>query len=77
MPDPDSTLFISCSHKDRAYLRELRPAVEATLEQVHGLSAWSDTDIGSGQLWNDEIKCALQRARAVVLLVSNHFLCSR
>lgn len=77
MPNPDSTIFISYSHKDRRYLDELLAAVKPTLEQVHGLSVWSDTDIATGQLWDDEIKGALQRARAVVLLVSNHFLGSR
>ena len=74
MSAPESTIFISYSQKDRAYLDELLTIVKPTLERVHGLAAWSDTDLASGQLWNDEIKDALRRARVVVLLLSNNFL---
>ena len=68
-------LFISYSHKDRAFLEQfwthLRP-----LEEDYGLQRWDDSRMRPGDIWLKEIEQALKRAQVALLLVSPDFLAS-
>lgn len=68
-------LFISYSHKDRAFLEQfwihLKP-----LETNYGLQRWDDSRIQPGDIWLEEIEGALERAQVALLLVSPNFLAS-
>jgi TIR domain len=60
-------VFISYSHKDEASAR----ALKATLDG-HGLRTWiASEDLHQGESWAQEITGALERAKAVVLLIGN------
>ena len=65
-------IFISFSHVDR----ELMEAVRVHLEPFGDLHPWSDQEIGAGESWEQEIRGAMSRADAAVLLVSPDFLAS-
>jgi TIR domain len=68
-------IFISYSHKDKAWLEELE-AMLSPLARKQQLVLWSDKLIQSGDLWSYEIENALQTSQAAVLLVSKYFLAS-
>lgn len=65
-------LFISYSHNDEKYLGELRKY----LEVERRLDLWSDERIEAGENWREQIRDALVRADAAILLVSQDFLSS-
>ena len=68
-------LFISYSHKDEQWLLELRKWLKP-LEQQDLITVWDDQKLKPGENWREEIKKALQTAKAAVLLVSQDFLTS-
>ena len=68
-------LFISYSHLDRSWLERLRKHLKR-LENRHGLQRWDDSRLQAGDLWREEIKQALARAKVALLLVSPDFLAS-
>ncbi|MFM9102991.1 MAG: TIR domain-containing protein, partial [Cyanobium sp.] len=68
-------LFISYSHKDRAFLEQFWTHL-SPLEEDYGLQPWDDTRIQPGDIWLDEIELALKRAQVALLLVSPDFLAS-
>ncbi|MBL8294918.1 MAG: toll/interleukin-1 receptor domain-containing protein [Bryobacterales bacterium] len=73
MSDPAQAreIFISYSSKDRERVRIL---VEALVRQ--GLPVWWDQHIVPGQNWENELEQALHRARAVIVLWSQHSVVS-
>jgi TIR domain len=69
-------IFVSYSHRDRAWLERLLEHLGA-LERWQLVHAWTDGRIGAGASWEDEIDRALGEAKAAVLLVSPAFLASQ
>jgi hypothetical protein len=74
-PKPENDIFISYCHTDNEFLQRLlihlRPLNKAGL-----IKTWADTDLRAGDLWEQEITKALQRASAAILLVSADFMAS-
>ena len=68
-------LFISYSHKDLHWLQRLRVHLKP-LEKQYSLERWDDSRLQAGDLWREEIKQALARAKVALLLVSPDFLAS-
>jgi len=68
-------VFISYSHTDDKYLKELlvhlKPLVKAGL-----IDQWSDLKLSPGTLWQEAIEAALKKAQVAILLVSPEFLAS-
>jgi len=70
-----STVFVSYSHVDAAYLARLRTHLKP-LERAGLIDLWDDTKIRSGDKWKEIIAVALERAAVAVLLISADFLAS-
>ena len=69
------SIFLSYSHKDKAYADELLAHVKP-LEQRYDFEVWSDQRIQAGDTWQSEIESALQEADIAILLVSADYLAS-
>ena len=73
MPALRDQVFISYSHKDREWLSKLQTMLKPMVRNKI-ISVWEDAKISAGDEWRGEIKEALARAKAAVLLVSPYFL---
>ena len=70
-----NAVFLSYSHKDEKFLKQLVDHLKP-LERQGRVSSWSDLQIRAGSQWFDEIQRALSRTRVAVLLVTKDFLAS-
>jgi hypothetical protein len=68
-------VFVSYAHADRRWLERLVVHLKP-LRESSKIVAWDDTKIKSGSKWKTEIKNAVDRAHAAVLLISADFLAS-
>ncbi len=68
-------IFISYSHRDKAFLERLLVHLKP-LERQGLIDSWVDTRLLAGEKWKKEIDKALKNARVAVLLVSADFLAS-
>lgn len=71
----NNNIFICYSHTDYSFLQRLlvhlRPLQKAGL-----INVWEDTRLRAGDLWEQDITKALERAAAAILLVSADFMAS-
>ncbi len=68
-------IFCCYAHKDLQFLNELKTRL--TPFQRQGLiTLWTDTDIGAGAEWDEEITKHLDTAQIILLFVSPDFLAS-
>jgi len=68
-------VFISYSHADSDYLKELSNAL-SPLVRLNALRLWSDRSIDAGEEWEREIFRELDEADIVLCLVSSDFIAS-
>ena len=63
----DYDVFLSCSHTDREYARDLSRHLSDL-----GFVAWlDDSDVSAGEDWRNKIKMALERSSVCVLLLGS------
>ena len=65
-------VFISYAHKDKQYRDELEPFLNL-LGDATQIKWWDDTKINGGDIWREEIKKALAKAKVAIILGSIHF----
>jgi tetratricopeptide (TPR) repeat protein len=70
-----SQVFISYSHRDKAWLTRLQTHLKP-LERKGLLERWDDTRIKAGERWQDEIHKAINSTKVAILLISPDFLAS-
>ena len=74
--DVKQTVFISYSHKDKAWLDTIRKYL--TVQEQEGLiKFWDDDQLKDGEQWKSQINEMLKSSKAGVLLVSQEFLSSK
>ncbi len=68
-------LFVSYSHSDQRWLDRLKIHL-TPLAQDYDLDNWDDKRLKAGTKWREEIRKAVDRADAAVLIISADFLAS-
>ncbi|MCX6580281.1 MAG: toll/interleukin-1 receptor domain-containing protein [Candidatus Aminicenantes bacterium] len=71
-----ATVFISYSHKDDAWKKQLATHLKS-LEIEGFYQSWDDAKIAPGSNWRPEIETALNQAQVAVMLISADFLASQ
>lgn len=69
------TIFISYSHHDKRWLKELQTHLKPYLRD-DSVKAWSDDQIRPGSEWSPQIRGALSKTKVAVFLVTPDFLAS-
>ena len=72
--EPPKLLFISYSHENEQWLKEIAKFLNPLNDK--GIEWWADTRIKPGDDWQEKIAKALSSAKAGILLVSQEFLSS-
>ena len=67
-------VFISYSHKDKAWLTEVTKHLKVLKRKETAIDVWADTEIKAGDKWKDKITDALTEAKIAILLISTDFL---
>ena len=75
MPEARKTVFVSYSHKDEKWARELVTFFAPWIRKKR-VDLWDDTRIKPGENWREEIRSAIQEATVAVPLVSANYLSS-
>ncbi len=73
-PPRPCRIFISYSHQDEVWKNRLVSQLNVLAGE--GLDVWDDRRIAAGNDWLPEIKQAIAKCDAAVLLISSHFLTS-
>ncbi|TMP37554.1 leucine-rich repeat domain-containing protein [Pseudoalteromonas rubra] len=68
-------VFISYCHDDMAYKHTLEAHL-TNLVRDHSIEIWQDGLIKPGELWDSQIRSAIDKADVVILLVSQAFIAS-
>lgn len=68
-------VFVSYSHTDRRWLDRLKVHL-TPLARQYDLDLWEDTRLRPGAKWREEIRLAVDRADAAILIISADFLAS-
>lgn len=68
-------VFVCYSHKDRRWLERLKVHLKP-LTREYDLEVWEDTRLTPSSKWREEIRTALDKADAAILIVSPDFLAS-
>jgi TIR domain len=68
-------IFCCYTHTDREFLDALKKHLQPLLRRGF-IDLWSDTDIGPGMQWEEEINTHLEKANIILLLVSADFVSS-
>ncbi len=67
------TIFISYSHKDKRYCKQLESHL-SILRHRKLIDTWHDGRLAPGQEWKQEILTQLNTAQVILLLISSDFL---
>ncbi len=68
-----ATVFVSYSHKDAKWLRDLRRHLKPYVRDGQ-MNVWDDRRIAAGSAWREQIESALHQASMAIMLVSSNFL---
>lgn len=68
-------VFVSYSHSDEMYRRELEKAL-SNLRSQAVISEWTDHAILPGQTWDEQIRAGLEAAQIILCLISADFMAS-
>jgi len=68
-------VFVSYSHKDQRWLDRLQVHL-TPLTREYDIDLWDDTRLKPGSIWREEIRSAVDKADAAVLIISADFLAS-
>lgn len=74
-PTTKQKAFISYSHKDKTYLNRLMIHLKP-LKKKGLLDVWEDSQIKTGDKWEEKINKALNEANIAILLISADFMAS-
>jgi len=68
-------LFVSYSHENAVWFKRLMPVLKVRAN-VDAVQPWHDTELKTGDRWDQEIRDALERMDIFLCLVSFQFLAS-
>lgn len=68
-------IFFSYSHKDERFKNDLETHL-SVLKRDGYIETWNDRKIAPGADWKEEINTNLEKAKVILLLISEHFLAS-